>query len=301
MSVEIIEETYLPFTTETVSKYFVEKKNGGIPKKHITKFKKSAKNYTEEKDISIKIKRQIEKDETFWTASSLISVFESKDMKSQLINLFSKAFGDTPPLKHFNSWKECLMGDKENIKMYFEANYSSPSKYLDWLKNNTKEQNIIPYLREKAQTNISNNKPLEGATNVDCIIINTTNNFSVIIEAKVLSDISYSVTYDCQRNQIIRNLDIMLESYNNLHENLNKKDPEKCLFILLTPRKFTSKPYSRLYSYKLEEYKNDPETIQKELSHRNISLNQARDISNRIGWLCWEDIKEVNPDCCIWM
>ena len=129
--------------------------------------------------------------------------------------------------------------------------------------------------------------------------MNSKNGFAVIIEAKVLSDISYEITYDTMRNQIARNIDVMLEENKGLCPPLNKREPEKTLFLLITPKLFKDNPSSRLYGYKLNEYKTNPEALSRDLPHRGNC--DWQDISKRLGWLTWEDFKNVNKDCCQWL
>lgn len=140
---------------------------------------------------------------------------------------------------------------------------------------------------------------LEGATNVDAMLMNSKNGFAVIIEAKVLSDISYEITYDTMRNQIARNIDVMLEENKELCHPLSKRDPKKTLFLLITPKLFKDNPSSRLYGYKLSDYKTKPVTLSGDLPHRKNC--DWQNVSNRLGWLTWEDFKIVNNDCCRWL
>ena len=101
------------------------------------------------------------------------------------------------------------------------------------------------------------------------------------------------------RNQIARNIDVMLEKNENLCEPLNKRDPEKTLFLLITPKLFKENPSSRLYGYKFNEYKTRPESLSDDLPHRKNYDWQS--ISSRLGWLTWEDFKDVNKNCCRWL
>jgi hypothetical protein len=140
---------------------------------------------------------------------------------------------------------------------------------------------------------------LEGATNVDALVLNPKNGFAVIIEAKVLSDISYETTYDAMRNQIARNIDVMLEENKELCHPLDKRNPDKILFLLLTPKILKDKPSSRLYGYKLSEYKTNPRSLSDDLPHRKNC--DWQNISSRLGWLTWEDFKSVIKDCCGWL
>jgi len=142
-------------------------------------------------------------------------------------------------------------------------------------------------------------KTLEGPTNADAVLINADNGFTVIIGAKVLSDISHQITYDTTRNQIARNIDVMLERNPARCPPLNRRDPDRTLFLLLTPRIFKDNPSTRLYGYKLNEYQKEPETLGHDLAHRrDYNWNV---ISKRLGWLTWEDFREVNDACCPWL
>ena len=104
------------------------------------------------------------------------------------------------------------------------------------------------------------------------------------------------------RNQIARNVDVMLEQNPGLGGGLSNRDPENSLFLLLTPRRF-KKPWgrseSRLYAYKYYEYKRNPESLAEDLRHRK-GADWER-IANRIGWLTWEDFRDVCEDCCPWL
>mgnify|MGYP007040052839 CR=1 FL=1 len=91
----------------------------------------------------------------------------------------------------------------------------------------------------------------------------------------------------------------MLEKNETLCYPLNKRDPDKKLFLLVTPKLFKDNPSSRLYGYKFNEYKTDPGSLSIDLQHR-IDYDWEK-ITNRLGWLSWEDFKSVNKDCCLWL
>jgi len=57
----------------------------------------------------------------------------------------------------------------------------------NWLLKHLTERQFIPYILNSAD----DKKNLENSTNVNVILLNFKNRFAVIIEAKVLSDISY--------------------------------------------------------------------------------------------------------------
>ena len=101
------------------------------------------------------------------------------------------------------------------------------------------------------------------------------------------------------RNQIVRNIDVMLEKNSELYEPLNCRDPKSTLFLLLTPRLFKENPSRRLYGYIMNDYIANPESLKKDLPHREgLAWSE---ISKRIGWLTWEDFREVNNECCSWL
>jgi hypothetical protein len=295
---------YLPFTEQQVESHFAEVKKGREPvssaKKHLDYFKASLKNYKncpegrgQKRPLSeTKKPCQVEKDEKFWTAACLMTVFHSKTQTDELIKLFRKAYGDVPPLAEFGSWEECVNGE---LHLFFEANLPSPKSYTKWLRENLEKRQFIPYILDSD----NGRKNLEGPTNVDAILLNSDNGFAVIAEAKVLSDISYQVTYDVTRNQIARNVDVMLKKNSDLCSPLDKREPEKTLFLLLTPRTFQNDPSSRLFGYKFNEYKNSPESLGQDLPHR--ADRDWTELSKRLGWLTWEDFRDVNPACCKWL
>jgi len=262
----ILHRIYLPFTEVQLRSHFVDVKQGGkcvgTAEKHIRDFNESIINYEsylknnpdrKGNPISeLKVPCQIEKDEKFWTASCLMTIFHDRDRIGQLIKLFQKAYGQEPPID-IGSWEECFSGE---LNLFFEPNLPSPKSYKDWLQLNLLKQQFIPYVLDSSE----GKKNLEGPTNVDAILINKINGFAVVIEAKVLSDISCQITYDVMRNQIARNVDVMLEKNPKLCPPLDKRDPKKTLFLLLTSGLFKNNPSSRLYGYKFNEYKANGES-----------------------------------------
>lgn len=302
----ILHPRYLPFSEDQLRSHFSNVRQSGrcvgATDKHTEYFQRSIKNYIKytertpdrkKKPIcELRASCQIEKDEKFWTASCLMTVFHDEKRVRQLVELFKMAYGPLPPVPGIEIWEECFDGD---LFLFFETNLPSPALYKSWLRTNLKARQFIPYIVESD----NGRKNLEGPTNVDALIINKTNGFAVLIEAKVLSDISYQITYDVMRNQIARNVDVMLEANPNLCPPLNERDPDKSLFLLLTPRLFKENPLSRLYGYKFNEYKSTPGSFGKELPHRS-DMN-LEGISKRMGWLTWEDFHEVNENCCKWL
>lgn len=151
----------------------------------------------------------------------------------------------------------------------------------------------------------------EGNTHLDALISGKSGDrhVHVFIEAKFLSDISKDITYVPVRNQIARNIDCAIELM------LDKKSDLKGLhdfwFVLLTPGIFRTESYgghvksplsdfmperSRLYCYKMDDYL-DPDKLRQDMPHHDKQLGGGQFcmdewelISNRIGWLTFEEI-----------
>ncbi|MDY6857044.1 MAG: hypothetical protein SWO11_20525 [Thermodesulfobacteriota bacterium] len=192
--------TYLPFIEQQLLSHFADvRQKGECVKnvKHLEYYKQSIERYNEylknnpdRRGKSLREMRkpcQIEKDERFWIVSCMMTIFYSSRRRQELTKLFKDAYGDFPTVEGINSWDECF---GEDLHLFFEPNLPSPSSYTEWLLKNRAKRQFIPYVLYSAEGKVN----LEGATNVDAMLLNSKNGFAVIIEAKVLSDISYEVT-----------------------------------------------------------------------------------------------------------
>jgi hypothetical protein len=294
----MIHPKYLPFAAEELREHFV-----GNAEKQSAYFQRSAERYlalatggTAFLSLPIHLAKgpcQIEKDERFWTATCLKRFVEAPNAREALRALLMRSFGDKPPLDGFTSWDECLSGE---LRLILEAVLPAPRQYLAWLRQNIGERHMIPYVRRAAES--AGAQALEGPTHVDGIILNEANGFALCIEAKVLSDISVTVSFDAFRNQLIRNLDVMLESHLTLARPLSARRPEASLFALLTPEPFKKYPQSRLYGWLMKEYMTSPTALRRDLEHRE-GLDTAR-LAQRMAWITFEDIVALVPDACPW-
>lgn len=302
---EVLERTYLPFTEEHLLNHFALAGPRGEcarNEEHLSYYKKSIKKYHRYlashpdrvgRSLSeMKAPCQIEKDERFWVTSCLMTVFYDRDRVQKLEVLLTQAYGERPPMTGITSWRECLEGD---LALFFETILLSPPSHKAWLREHLQDQQIIPHVLDSAQGKVN----LEGPTHADALLLNPNNGFAVIVEAKVLSDISYQITYDVTRNQMARTIDVLLEENSSLCEPVSRRVPERTLFLLLTPEVFKRNLTSRLYGYKFTEYKKNPKVIAADLPHRT-GLDWER-ISPRLGWLIWDDFHSVNRACCSWL
>lgn len=301
----IIEPIYLPFSRIQLEKHFAPGHSENA-KKYLNYYLNSVKRFKEHvrvKDgVTIsdsKLPRQLEKDERFWVVTCLLNYYYSDNRNDLFSNLLSATFGEKPPIEDLSSWGECLQGD--NLQLYFEVALPSPESYKVWLAKSLPSRHFIPYVLDAARhkSGMKNRLDLEGATHVDALLINPDKRFAILFEAKVLSDISCHITYDVMRNQLIRNIDVMLEDNKEMPVPLSSRLPAHTLFVLLTPQMFRDNPSSRYYGLLYNEYKKDPQAIKRDLPHRaDQDLSQ---IGRRIGWLTWEQCEAQFPSSCPWL
>ena len=240
----------------------------------------------------VKLNRQIEKDERFWTACTLKKVFDA----DEFANILRSAFGDQPPLEGFTSWKDCV-GQKEDQELRFEVAISSPLAYRQALRerylSNNERAHLIPYIVDAGKGRTT----YEGPTKVDAVFVNRKTGLSVLFESKVLSDISCDVQFDPFRNQLARNIDIMLDTSD---DSFLTPDPSKRLLLLLTPQLFQNRPSTRYYGLLFKEYTStNTSVLEEHLPHRDATTLAT--VPTRLGWLTFEECQKVYPVCCPWL
>jgi hypothetical protein len=146
---------------------------------------------------------------------------------------------------------------------------------------------------------------LEGATKADAMLLAPDTGVAVIFEAKVLSDVSTHVTFDVARNQIARNIDVMLAPPTAAPLSpLSHRRPDRTSFVLLTPDLFrrseTGLRGSRLYGWLMDQYAQPGnELLARHLGHRNP--DELTGVDKRLGWASWEDVNKVMPGACSWL
>jgi len=117
------------------------------------------------------------------------------------------------------------------------------------------------------------------------------------VEAKCLSDCSVRVTFDPLRNQLARVIE------NLLCFQTDGAFPERLFFTLLTPRLFKDNPAgrrSRLYAYKMAEYREHPELLVEDLNaccipRRDPAIDLEERVSRlSVNWVTFESM--LQPD-----
>ena len=239
----LMHDDLMPFEPEQVKKYFAPESAD----KHLQYFQNSIRKYRDYKDSTggytgdnYREYRQAEKDERFYTTRYFVALFEHKNKKEKLKALLVKAFGDVPPFERGKTnpvtWESLLDG----VELKLEKDLPAPAQYKAHLSKSLHKRHFVPYVMEHGtKADKSFRIDLEGATQVDAYIAKA-DGLNILVEAKYLSDISCDVSYDLTRNQIARNIDVMLDC-----------DIEKSLFLLLTPKYFKDQPHTRLYGYKM--------------------------------------------------
>lgn len=131
---------------------------------------------------------------------------------------------------------------------------------------------------------------VEGTTEVDLTI--ETEKALIFIEAKYLSDISPRVSYDPWRDQVVRTIDV------GTYQAQLAKPKREFFFVLLTPRWDNEyEERSRLYWYKMHDYREHPELLRAKLPYRDPAINPEckypidfERMAQRIGWAYWPDV-----------
>lgn len=164
----------------------------------------------------------------------------------------------------------------------------------------------IPYLKEKAAEPRSR---LEGQTHADGMLIARDSGVAVIFEAKVLSDVSTSVTFDIARNQLARTIDVMLEDnqdWPRLDRRLRSRKPDLTYVVLLTPAIMQPSGSThalgknRLYGWLMPEYQDHTSgLLRQHLPHR--SEHELAGAADRLGWASWEDCQAIVHGACPWL
>ncbi len=296
-----IDETYLPFTPAQLRTHFVRAPGQDNSERQMAYYLSSAGRYRDfvathpdRRGIPLSEARgpaQVEKDERFWLVSALMHA-EERGALPQIMDACV-----TPPAD--TAWHE-LLGECPDL--CFEVSLSAPAEYRRRLRDEVDHRQPVAYARNAARKPASDEirANLEGATHLDALVLNPSNGVNVVFEAKVLSDVSAHVSFDALRNQLARNIDVMLEPPTAAaHPPLNRRDPSRSYFVLVTPELFRKRPESRLYGHLLPEYMRSAEALHRDLPHR--TLDELSSIPQRLGWLTFEEIERTVPGSCRWL
>lgn len=311
---EIADPIWLPVTWRTLSQHFapLRRATPTFIEHHLRYYQESLGRYhafcsenSERAGLPLTTTRlacQVEKDERFWIAAAMLRLFHGDEPAKRFAQLLRLAGIESPAADERQSWEQALQG---SLRLYFEPNLPSPRAYSDWLRSHLAERQPVRYVRESATASDGGfgKVVLEGATNVDALLLNEDTGLAVLFEAKVLSDISSHTSYDAARNQLARNVDVMLEANDTLADPLCRRRVESSFLVLITPEMFRAPAgrSSRLYGVKYDVYKSDAAALVADLPHRNAQPSEWSETARRLGWATWEDFRRVDDRCCLWL
>jgi len=92
---------------------------------------------------------------------------------------------------------------------------------------------------------------------------------------------------------------VMLDNSSSPGAGLERRDPDRTLFGLLTPAAFKKYPSSRLYGWLMADYQSSPSALARDLPHRQ-GVDWAA-LSRRIGWVTFEDLEDARSGACPWL
>lgn len=308
---DVLHHTYLPFTADQLGEHFAPVLGTGERDQHLRYYRASvdeARKYDElirgggkPTPAQTRLGRQMEKDERFWLATALLSLYHvgGGSGRAELFARLLERAGLRPP-PGFSRWEDALAGA---LDLFFEVNLPSPARYRAWLRDHLGERAPIPYLKEQAE---APGARLEGATRADAMLLAAATGVAVIFEAKVLSDISTNVKFDLARNQLARSIDVMLEVNSALAAPLSLRKPERTFLMLLTPALTQPGPArdaiskSKLYGWLMPAYQDpDSSLLRQHLPHRDS--HELAEAAERLGWASWEDCHALVPGACSWL
>jgi hypothetical protein len=218
---------------------------------------------------------------------------------TSLAALQRKAFpAGFPPVDGLASWEQAL-GDPGKLELFVEVSLPPPGGYRQALAAHLEEWVLILHVLESALEALASGQALEGATKADALLVSSETGFAVLFEAKVLADASGGIRFDVLRNQLARNIDVMLDANPNLQEPLTLRQPGRTCFVLLTPEIFRDHPEGRLYGWLMRDYQTHAGALQRDLPHR--AGTDLASFAKRLGWLTWEDCNRVQPGACSWL
>lgn len=166
------------------------------------------------------------------------------------------------------------------IKLAFERQFTPPKGYLEWFKNKVAEH-PIKYIREQGKKHIEEGKLLETNTHIDVVL--ESDNLLILVEMKFTSDISTQTTFNTNRNQLARMIDV------GISEIENKTKNKKLIILLCSPSEFNKKK-SRLFYYKIQEY-SDFNKIKQDIEWRK--LEEIEQHLLKVAWLPIEELIKI--------
>jgi len=165
---------------------------------------------------------------------------------------------------------------EEPLSLSFEKQFQPPKGYLKWFAKEV-VRHPVRYIREEGKRHVDKGSRLEANTHVDAVF--EAKNLLILVEVKFTSDISSQTTFNSNRNQLARTIDVGISE---VKRNKNKK----LIVLLCSPSKFYHEK-SRLYCYKIQEY-SDFNRVKEDIVWRKLG-----DIEEHLLAVAWVPLERV--------
>ena len=170
---------------------------------------------------------------------------------------------------------------EEPVSLGFERQFQPPQGYLQELAREV-NRHPVRYVREQGREHVSSGRRLEANTHVDAVI--EAKNLLILVEVKFTSDISSQTTFNSNRNQLARTIDVGISE-------VKKSKKRKLVVLLCSPSEFYHEK-SRLYYYKINEY-SDFNRIREDIGWRD-----PRDIRENLLAVAWLPLGKIIKIIC---
>jgi len=167
---------------------------------------------------------------------------------------------------------------RELVNLNFEKQFKPPQGYLKWLEKEV-SRHPVRYVREQGKNHVSRSRRLEANTHVDAVI--ETEHLLIFIEVKFTSDIASQTTFNVNRNQLARTIDVGISEA--------KKKGKRLVVLLCSPSGLYHKK-SRLYYYKIQEC-SDFGKIKEEICWRGVE--EIKEHVLAVAWVPLEKVIEI--------
>lgn len=212
---------------------------------------------SKKQDIDRILTSEASEDYVTWNMIQLLQAIDSRRWWPDMVQLARTSnpdldvTSDLDDLPRMDLWRKCATppGYEGSCRVRMSA-----SDNPDWRARST------------------NPKPVEGATEVD--IAMEGRDYLILVEAKLGSDISPATKYDPVRNQIVRNIDVLLESAAG-------RSTAFWMIVRDTGRE-------RAYVQLITEYRSNPGSLAALLPHRTAA--EIDSVTRNLAIIHWSDV-----------
>lgn len=166
----------------------------------------------------------------------------------------------------------------ELVELGFEKQFEPPKGYLKLLEKEV-SRHLVRYIREQGENHAKRGRRLETKTHVDAVI--ETQRLLIFIEVKFTSDIASQTTFNANRNQLARTIDVGISEA--------REKGKQLVVLLCSPSEFCRNK-SRFYYYKIQEYA-DISKVRDDIGWRE--LEEIQKYLKAVAWVPLEKVVEI--------